>query len=87
MVVLKKGNKKMSYGYEKNRFEQTCSCGAKFEVVVPGQEGHEEPEEYFCPECFYMYKTRASNTPDVKLVSARTDGKTHKHPNPYEDKI
>lgn len=23
----------MSYGYEKDRFEQECSCGAKFEVI------------------------------------------------------
>lgn len=75
----------MSYGYEKNRFEQECSCGAKFEVIAPGQQGHEEPEEYFCPECLRMYKTRASNTPDVRLISPRTDGKTDKHPSPYED--
>lgn len=73
----------MSYPYQKGKFEQECSCGAKFEVTVPGQVGHEEPEEYFCPECLFMYKTRASNTPAVRLISPRTDGKTTKHSNPY----
>jgi hypothetical protein len=74
-----------SYGYEKDNFEQTCShCGALFKVVVPGQKGHEESEEYFCPECLCMYKTRASNTPSVTLISPRTDGKTDKCASPYE---
>lgn len=74
-----------SYGYEKDRFEQTCTkCGAIFEVIVPGQKCHEEPEEYFCPECLCMYKTRASNTPSVVLVSPRTDGKTDKCQSPYD---
>ena len=74
-----------SFGYEKSKFKQTCDrCGAVFEVVVPGQKGHEEPEEYFCPECSCMYKTRASNSPTVTLISARTDGKTDKYASPYE---
>jgi DNA-directed RNA polymerase subunit RPC12/RpoP len=74
-----------SYGYEKDRFDQTCSnCGAVFEVTVPGQKGHEESEEYFCPECSNMYKIRASNSPETKLKSPRTDGKTDKCPNPYK---
>lgn len=34
-----------SFGYEKDRFKQTCSCGAIFEVVAPGQKGHEESGE------------------------------------------
>lgn len=65
----------MSYPYEKDSFDQTCSCGAVFNVSVPGQEGCEEPEEYYCPECRREYKTRASNTPTVRLISPRTDGK------------
>lgn len=74
-----------SYGYEKDRFEQTCGkCGAVFEVIVPGQKGHEEREEYFCPECLCMYTRRASNTPSVTLISPRTDGKTDKCASPYE---
>jgi len=76
----------MNYGYQKDEFEQECNtCGAKFKVNVPGQIGHEESEEYFCPECLCMYKTRASNTPTVTLISGRTDGKTFKCKSPYED--
>lgn len=65
-----------AYGYIKDDFEQTCDdCGAKFRVVVPGQKGHEESEEYYCPECGKEYRVRASNTPSVTLISKRTDGK------------
>lgn len=64
------------YGYQKDNFDQTCHCGAVFEVNVPGQVGHEESEEYYCPECGCEYKTRASNSPRVTLKSKRTDGKT-----------
>jgi len=40
------------YGYQKDRFKQTCQkCGVVFEVIVFGLQGHEEFEEYFCPEC------------------------------------
>jgi predicted RNA-binding Zn-ribbon protein involved in translation (DUF1610 family) len=68
-----------SYGYEKGRFNETCPhCGAVYEVIVPGQKGHEESEEYYCPECMYMNKTRASNSPQVTLILSRTDGKTDK---------
>jgi Zn finger protein HypA/HybF involved in hydrogenase expression len=62
-------------GYQKDDFEQTCDCcGAVFQVVVPGQSGHEEPEEYYCPECHKEFKCRASNSPRVSLISKRTDG-------------
>lgn len=65
-----------AYEYQKDLFEQTCNkCGAVFEVDVPGQEGHEEREEYYCPECLEEYTCRASNTPRVNLISKRTDGK------------
>lgn len=59
-----------SYGYEKDDFEQTCSCGAVFRVQVPGQKGHEESEEYYCPECNTEYSYRASNSPQVTLISS-----------------
>ncbi len=65
-----------NYGYEKSSREQTCHCGAVFHVSVPGQKGHEEPEEYYCPECHCEYKARASMSPTVTLISGRTDGKT-----------
>lgn len=64
-------------GYEKDNFEQTCDCcGAKFNVSVPGQKGHEESEEYYCPECRKEFRCRASNSPRVTLISNRTDGLT-----------
>jgi hypothetical protein len=67
-----------AFGYEKDRFDQTCDyCGAVFEVVVPGQKGHEEREEYFCPECRKEYGRRASNSPTVTLKSGRTDGRSN----------
>lgn len=73
------------YEYQKNKYQQTCDkCGAVFDVIVPGLKGHEESEEYFCPECFMMYMTRASNTPKVILITKRTDGKIDKCSNPYD---
>jgi len=71
-----------TFGYEKDNFEKTCDyCGCVFQVIVPGQKGHEEPEEYYCPECNKEYKYRASNSPTVTLIKPRTDGRTDKHQN------
>ncbi|SHL55613.1 hypothetical protein [Fibrobacter sp. UWH4] len=68
-----------AHGYLKDDFEQTCdNCGAVFRVTVPGQKGHEESEEYYCPECGKEYHVRASNSPSVILIAGRTDGKTNK---------
>lgn len=65
-----------SFGYLKDEFDKTCTyCGSVFHVVVPGQKGHEESEEYYCPECMTEYHCRASNSPTVILVSKRTDGR------------
>ena len=55
-------------------------CGAVFEVHIQTQAGHNEMEEYFCPECDNVYRTRASLTPLVTLITKRTDGKTDKAP-------
>ena len=64
-------------GYQKDDFQKTCDCcGAVFRVEVPGQKGHEESEEYYCPECSKEFRCRASNSPWVSLVSKRTDGLT-----------
>ncbi len=55
---------------------QTCdTCGAVFRVDVPRQAGHEESEEYYCPECNREYRVRASNSPTVTLITPRTDKK------------
>ena len=44
-------------------------CGAVFEVYIQTQAGHNEMEEYFCPECDNVYRTRASLTPRVTLIT------------------
>lgn len=68
-----------SFGYLKGEFDQACDlCGAVFQVTVPGQKGHEEPEEYYCPECNAEYKVRASMSPRVRLLAPRADGKAGK---------
>ena len=67
--------------YQKRKSDQTCDyCGAVFEVVVPGQLGHNEREEYRCPECNKKYQCRGSNSPDVSLKCPRTDGRTDRFP-------
>ncbi len=66
-----------AFGYQRDQFDQTCDyCGAVFEVTVPGQKGHEEREEYHCPECRKEFHCRASNSPSVTLKSPRTDGRS-----------
>ena len=56
---------------------ETCGfCGCIFRVDAPELRGHMESEEYYCPECHSEYRTRASNTPHVTLISGRTDGRT-----------
>lgn len=45
--------------------EHCCECGCVFEVIVLEQEGHNEMEEYYCPDCHKEYKVRASFTPQV----------------------
>ena len=62
--------------YSKRDSEKTCDfCGCKFRLIVPGQKGHEEREEYWCPECGKQFKTRASLSPRVDKIEDRTDGR------------
>jgi len=64
-------------GYEKSSTVEDCDfCGAKFRLSVPGQDGHEEREEYYCPECGKNSTCRASNRPSVDLIDKRTDNRT-----------
>lgn len=51
-------------------------CGCEFTVSVPLQDGHNETEEYYCPDCHKEFKTRASLSPVVRKIKNRTDGKT-----------
>lgn len=62
--------------------QETCDfCGCKFRVQVELQDGHNESEEYYCPDCHKEYRTRACITPRVTKMSGRTDGKTIKYKN------
>lgn len=59
---------------------QTCDyCGAEFSLTIPKQSGHNEREEYNCPECNKEYTVKASlpiMPSNIKLIKPRTDGKT-----------
>jgi transposase-like protein len=58
-----------AYGYEKYIFKQVCEiCGSEFKVTCPGQKGHEEREEYYCPVCRQEFTCRASKPPKVTLL-------------------
>ena len=68
--------------YKDKDWEQTCDyCGCVFHMENQLQDGHNESEEYYCPECQKEYKIRAYNTPTVTLISKRTDGKTDRYNN------
>lgn len=62
--------------------QETCNfCGCVFRVVVSLQDGHNESEEYYCPDCHKEYRTWACNTPRVSKISDRKDGRTVKYQN------
>jgi len=52
-------------------------CGAKFRVIITTQSGHNETEDYNCPECNSQFFARASMPIRVVLISKRTDGRTN----------
>lgn len=57
--------------------EETCdNCGCIFRVRAYQQAGHNDTEEYQCPDCRKIFRLRACNTPEVHKISDRTDGKT-----------
>lgn len=62
---------------------QTCeNCGAEYLISVPKQSGHNEREEYYCPECNKKYYVRASlPINNIRLIKSRTDGKSDKYSN------
>lgn len=62
--------------------ELTCDyCGAKMELTYQKQTGHNEREEFFCPQCHKEFHVRASLPPNVKLLAPRTDGRNDRYPN------
>lgn len=57
---------------------ETCSCGCIFEVIVSQQDGHNESEEYYCPDCRKQYKTWASLSPTVRRLGHIKDEQSPK---------
>ncbi|WP_064202805.1 hypothetical protein [Brevibacillus brevis] len=63
--------------YPAGDYTETCDfCGCKFRVQVSKQDGHNESEEYYCPDCRKEFRVRASMTPQVTKINDRTDGRT-----------
>lgn len=64
---------------------ETCDyCGAKYSLIVPTQAGHNEREDYYCPECQKRHYVRASlpiMMNNIRLIKPRTDGKTDRFSN------
>ncbi|WP_302999254.1 hypothetical protein [Thomasclavelia spiroformis] len=53
---------------------QICpKCGCTMSVTVMVQDGHNEIEDYCCPNnsCDEVFSVRACNTPKVKLVKLK----------------
>lgn len=71
-----------THSYKDKDWEMTCNyCGCVFRIENQLQDGHNESEEYYCPECNKEFKIRACITPQVTLISKRTDGKKDKYNN------
>jgi len=60
-------------------FQQTCgACGCVFRVEVTWQRSFSykvtEEQRYACPECQRGCRIKTASTPEVTLISQRTDG-------------
>lgn len=67
--------------YSGMSFKETCPyCGCVYKVETQLQDGHNDREEYWCPECSYEKTIRACITPTVTKISGRTDGRTTNAP-------
>lgn len=65
------------HSYPGQNQKEVCDfCGCCFRVETMLQDGHNESEEYYCPECRKEFRTRACISPVVTLISKRTDGRT-----------
>jgi hypothetical protein len=45
--------------------EVRCECGCIFKVSIIKQDGHNEREKYYCPDCNKEYSAMASLPPRV----------------------
>jgi hypothetical protein len=50
--------------------EVQCECGCLFKVSILKQDGHNEREEYYCPDCNKEYSAWASLSPRVVKISS-----------------
>jgi hypothetical protein len=57
--------------YLDNESEVQCECGCLFKVSVAKQDGHNEREEYYCPDCNQEYSEMASLPPIVIKLSSK----------------
>jgi uncharacterized protein with PIN domain len=90
LFISETTKKIMDYASTKSYGDSTshaCDyCGAEIEVLVTKQTGHNEKEDYYCPECNKRFYKRASlPIMNVNLIKPRTDGKTDKYQNPPEE--
>lgn len=61
------------------------NCGSEFSVSYCRQPGHNEREDFNCPECNKRFYVRASlpiMSHNIRITKSRTDGKTDKFQNP-----
>jgi hypothetical protein len=69
-----------------SNFQQTCGfCGCVFRVDITWRisysyKGAHDTQAYACPECRRDCRIRTSTTPQVTLISKRTDGRTGPFP-------
>jgi predicted RNA-binding Zn-ribbon protein involved in translation (DUF1610 family) len=64
-------------GLQHAYFEKTCTyCGALFHVELSRRSGSNAERMFACPECGKHYEVLSALPPKVRLINARTDGKT-----------
>jgi hypothetical protein len=51
--------------------EIQCKCGCLFRVSIIKQAGHNEREEYYCPDCNEEYSAMASLPPRVVKLEGK----------------
>jgi hypothetical protein len=68
---------KSASGTQRAWFEKTCTyCGALFQVELARQGGGNPERVYACPECGKHYEVMSALPPKVRLITARSDGKS-----------
>ncbi len=55
--------------------EIQCECGCLFKVWIFKQNGHNEREDYYCPDCKKEYSAIASLPPRVMKVGSESSNR------------